>query len=120
GAGAIAWDHPSEGRPTFNGPAVMGTVTVNRATKGGHVGPGFLGLSFEKSHMTDGFFAPGNAPLVALFRLLGPCVLRIGANDVDRTTWDPAAQPVPGGSIARVVGTVAVDALAAFARATGW
>jgi len=47
-------------------------------------------------------------------------VLRIGANDADRTTWDPAALPVAGGTISRTVGTVAVDRLAAFAQMTGW
>jgi hypothetical protein len=120
GPAAIAWERPIDGRPTFAGPTVMGSVTVNRAMRAGRVEPGFLGLSFEKSHLTDAFFAPGNAPLVALFRLLGPCVLRIGANDVDRTTWDPAAQPVAAGTFGHTVGTAAVDALAAFLRATGW
>jgi hypothetical protein len=120
GMASIGWDRAVDGRPAFGGPSVKVAVSVNRAARAGRVGPGFLGFSFEKSHLTDGFFSPANAPLVALFRLLGPGVLRIGANDVDRTTWEPAAQPVMGGSIARVVGTAAVDALAAFVHATGW
>jgi hypothetical protein len=102
------------------GTAVAGTVMVNHATTTGKIGLGFLGLSFEKSHMTDGFFTPNNAPLVALFKLLGPCVLRIGANDADRTTWQPTAMPVMGGTISPNVGTVEVDALADFLKATGW
>jgi hypothetical protein len=86
----------------------------------GKVAPGFVGLSFEKSHMTDGFFTPRNAPLVALFKLLGPSVLRIGANDADRTTWSPGTMPVSGPPFPTTVGTVEVDDLAAFLDATGW
>jgi hypothetical protein len=86
----------------------------------GRVAPGFVGLSFEKSHMTDGFFTPRNAPLIALFKLLGAGVLRIGANDADRTTWSPGATPVSGPPFPTTVGTVEVDDLAAFLDATGW
>jgi hypothetical protein len=117
---ADLWSAASGPPPAWAGPTVPGTITVDRGKVLGRVGQGFLGLSFEKSHMTDGFFSPDHAALVALFRLLGPCVLRIGANDADRTTWDPAAPPVMGGSISRTVGTAAVDALAGFLKATGW
>jgi hypothetical protein len=95
-------------------------VSVARDKVVGTIAQGFLGLSYEKSHLTDNFLRPDHAPLVALFKLLGPGVLRIGANDADRTTWDAAAQPVMGGTISRTVGTVAVDRLAAFIAATGW
>src|SRR5205085_2659853 len=78
----------------------------------------FLGLSLEKTHMTDGFFAPGNAPLVALFKLLGPAVLRLGGHDVDKCTWAPGATPNQPGHFGTTVGTTAVDALATFL--TGW
>jgi len=114
------WSNPVAGGPAWTGPVVPGTVAVARGMTVGTIGPGFLGLSFEKSHMTDNFFRPDHAPLVALFKLLGPGVLRLGANDADRTNWDPAALPVMGGTISRTVGTVAVDALAAFIQATGW
>jgi hypothetical protein len=114
------WSNPTSGGPAWTGPSVPGTVTVARGTAVGTISQGFLGLSFEKSHLTDNFFRPDHAPLVALFRLLGPGVLRIGANDADRTTWDPAAVPVMGGTISRTVGAAAVDALAAFVKATDW
>lgn len=114
------WSNPVGGGPAWTGATVAGTVAVDRGTAVGAIAQGFLGLSFEKSHMTDDFFRPDHAPLVALFKLLGPGVLRIGANDVDRTSWDPAARPVMGGTISRTVGTVAVDRLAAFVEATGW
>ncbi|MDP9034438.1 MAG: glycosyl hydrolase family 79 C-terminal domain-containing protein [Myxococcota bacterium] len=70
--------------------------------------------------MTDAFFTGSNAPLIALYNLLGPGVMRISANDVDKTTWVPTAPQVAGGSISPNVGTVAVDGLAAFLSATGW
>ena len=37
-----------------------------------------------------------NAPLIALFKLLGPGFVRIGANDVDACTWVPSATPRAG------------------------
>jgi hypothetical protein len=86
----------------------------------GHLAPGFAGFSFEKTHMTDSFFTAGNAPLIALFKLLGPGIVRIGANDVDASTWVPTATPVAGGQTSHNVGTVEVDALAAFLNAAGW
>jgi hypothetical protein len=108
------------GPPPFTGPTVNGTVTVTRATTMGRLAPGFAGFSFEKSHMTDGFFTGTNAPLIAMFKLLGPGVVRIGANDVDKSIWQPSATPVKGGTTTPNVGTADVDALAAFLTATGW
>jgi hypothetical protein len=99
---------------------VDGTVTVTPATVKGRLGPGFAGFSFEKSHMTDGFFTGSNAPLIALFKLLGPGVMRIGANDVDKSVWQASATPVKGGTTTPNVGTADVDALAAFLTATNW
>ncbi len=97
-----------------------GTVTVTRAQTMGHLASGFAGFSFEKTHMTDGFFTGSNAPLIALCKLLGPGFVRIGANDVDASTWVPTATPVPGGQTSHNIGTVEVDALGDFLRATGW
>jgi hypothetical protein len=93
---------------------------VRRTPTTGRLVPGFAGFSFEKTHITDGFFTPTNAPLIALFKLLGPGIMRIGANDVDRATWDPSAPPVAGGMTSLQVGTMDVDSLAEFLRATGW
>ncbi|MDP9002845.1 MAG: hypothetical protein M3O46_22375, partial [Myxococcota bacterium] len=122
GAGYDAsWGTPVDGGPPYSGPSVPGTVTVARATTAGRLGPGFAGFSYEKSHMTDGFFTASNAPLIAMYKLLGPGgVMRIGANDVDKTTWVASAMPVAGGTISPNVGTADVDGLASFLSATGW
>ncbi|MDP9149841.1 MAG: hypothetical protein M3O36_07895 [Myxococcota bacterium] len=97
------------------------TVTLSRGTTVGHVGQGFAGLSFEKTHIANGSLTGQNTALIGLFKLLGPNVLRLGANDVDKVTWAPTA--APGGGAApfpSTIGTADVDALADFLRATGW
>jgi len=114
------WGSPVDGGPTLSGPVVNGTVTVAPGTKAGTVAPGFVGLSYEKSHLTNSFVTGTNAPLIAMCKLLGPSVLRLGGNSVDVTTWDPSAQPVSGGAVGTTIGTVEVDALRAFLDATGW
>jgi hypothetical protein len=111
---------PVEGGPSFGGPTIDGAVTVTRAATMGALPAGFVGFSFEKTHMTDGFFTATNAPLIALFKLLGPGIVRIGANDVDVSTWVPTAKPSGDGLTSTDVGTADVDALAAFLTATGW
>jgi hypothetical protein len=109
-----------DGGPVFTGPTTSGTVTVHRATTMGRLGGGFAGFSFEKTHLSDGFFTATNGPLIAMFKLLGSGIVRIGANDVDNSTWVPTAPPVAGGQASTNIGTVDVDGLAAFLQATGW
>jgi len=99
---------------------VAGTITVTRGTVTGRVAPRFVGLSFEKTHMTDAFFTAQHAPLIALFKLLGPGNVRIGGNDLDYSVWTPNATPVAPGTTSRNVGTVEIDALSDFLSATGW
>jgi hypothetical protein len=102
------------------GTPVAGTVTVDVATTVGKVPPGYLGLSYEKSHLTDSFFTPGNAPLIKLLQLLGSGILRLGGNSVDATSWLATAPPTTGGTIGMHIGTADVDALGQFLNATGW
>jgi hypothetical protein len=96
-------------------PGTAVTVVVGTATTG-RVGAGFVGFSFEKDRVGAGMFDPGNRPLVALFRLLGPSVLRVGGNLVDLVSWNPGGR---GGSPAEVAPDD-VTRLAGFLRATGW
>ncbi len=127
GAGADAagngsiWSSPTDGGgPAVTGPTTTGTVVVNPGKVVGNVQPRFVGLSFEKSHLTDSFFTKDNAPLIAMFNLLGPSLLRIGGNSVDATTWSPTAQPTDAAVLGTTIGTADVDGLAAFLNATGW
>ncbi|MDP9034607.1 MAG: glycosyl hydrolase family 79 C-terminal domain-containing protein [Myxococcota bacterium] len=111
---------PPTGPLPYTGPKVTGTVKVNRASPMGSLAPGYAGFSFEKSHMTDGFFTGTHAPLIEMFKLLGPGYVRLGGHDVDSRHWQASAPPVPGGTTSQMVGTADVDGLAAFLRATGW
>ena len=116
---------PAECRPTIHLPALTGTTTMAtvKVTRGNTIGKlpaGTAGFSFEKSHLSDGFFTGTHAPLIAMFKLLGPGVVRIGADDVNNSVWVPSATFVKGGTTSPNVGTAEVDALAEFLTATGW
>jgi hypothetical protein len=118
--GESDWGTPMDGSVPFAGPTVTGTVTVTRVSSAGQIGPGFAGFSFEKTHMTNGSFTGQNAAAIALFKLVGPTVLRIGADDVDACQWDPNA--LPGGGAppySHSIGTADVDDLGAMLTAAG-
>jgi len=99
---------------------VTGTVTVNRGTTTGTVGKEFLGFSVEKTHLTNSTLNGANAPLIALFKLIGSPVIRIGANDVELCSWVPTKPPAGGGPpYGKQIGTAMVDGLNDFLNATG-
>jgi hypothetical protein len=58
--------------------------------------------------------------MIALFKLLGPSVIRFGGDDVDHETWDPAAASGGGSPFPAKIGMADVDALSDFLDATGW
>jgi hypothetical protein len=117
GAGGTV-DNPP---PALTGTSIAATVQVTRGSPVGRLTAGAAGFSFEKSHLSDGFFTATHAPLVAMFKLLGPSVVRIGADDVNNSVWTPSATSVEKpGTTSPKVGTVEVDALADFLTATGW
>jgi hypothetical protein len=104
------------------GPVVGASITVDPTAKLGTIGPGFVGLSYEKSKLQDGFFRGDNTALVAMVDLLGPSVLRIGGNSVDETVWQTfdAGAPGPDAAAPTVITAADVDGLAAFAKAASW
>ena len=118
--GGVDGPPPSNPPPALTGTTVTGTVKVTRGTVKGHLPAAFAGFSFEKSHMSDGFFVPTHSALVAMFKLLGPGVIRIGADDVNNSVWVPSATFVKAGTTSPNVGTAEVDALAQFLTAAGW
>src|ERR1700735_5184803 len=99
------------------GPVVPASITVDPSTKLGTIGAGFVGLSYEKSHLEGGFFRGDNAALVAMFDLLGPSVLRVGGNSVDSTVWQTYDAGAPSGDAAAPtpITTADVDGLASLA-----
>jgi hypothetical protein len=108
--------HPPTGSPlpVISGPVAQGSLTVT-ATPCGAIPPRFMGLSYEKSAMTYSYFRPSNRHMIALFRLLGDGVLRIGGGSVDQVMWTAAAT----GTHLQVT-PVEIKALAGFLQATGW
>ena len=104
-------------QPTPGQPITSASISVS-ATAVGSIGPAFAGLSYEKSSIIENpyLFTGSNSNLIALFKLLGTSVLRIGGNSVDRNTWTPNGTGQTTGQIA----PGDVNALAAFVKATGW
>ena len=106
--------------PPLTGSTVTATIKVTRGTPIGKLPAGAAGFSFEKSHMSDAFFTGTHTALIAMLKLLGPGVIRIGADDVNNSVWVPSATSVKPGTTSPNVGTAQVDALADFLKATGW
>lgn len=94
---------------------MQATVSVS-STSAGSIGAAFAGLSYEKSSLYGPLFTATNTDLIGLFKRLGPSVLRIGGNSVDRNVWTPNGAGQTAGQIA----PSDVAALAAFVKATGW
>jgi hypothetical protein len=91
------------------------TVSVSSAD-GSRVGSGFAGFSYEKNQVGLDLFDASNTNLVNLFRLLGPNVIRIGGNEVDRINFNPAG----AGGLTTEVAPSDIAKLGGFLRATGW
>ena len=100
--------------PAPAGPSVQADVSFQSVATAVHVDSRFAGLSYEKNKLAVPLFTGTNAALIQLFRLLGPSVLRIGANAVDRSSWNGAIS----GLTAILPGQI--DALADFLQATQW
>jgi hypothetical protein len=86
------------------------------AASAGTIGPAFAGLSYEKSSLYEPLFTASNSNLIGLFKRLGPSVLRVGGNSVDRNVWTPFGVGQTAGQIA----PSDVASLAAFVKAAGW
>jgi len=102
-------------QPVPSGPFTQASLVVT-PTIAGAIGPAFAGLSYEKSQLYGPLFSGSNTDLAALFRMIGPSVLRIGGNSMDRNVWTPDGAGQTSGQIA----PRDVDGLAAFLQATGW
>ncbi|WP_156443082.1 hypothetical protein [Burkholderia sp. RF4-BP95] len=94
----------------------IGTPIAGAATLSSAV----AGLSFEKGLLSKGVFSGSNTALIALFKELGPSVLRIGGNSADKTIWDEGGDINSHGLTAGYTAPSDVGRLADFPRATGW
>jgi hypothetical protein len=102
-------------QPTPSGTITPASLNVT-AVAAGSIGPAFAGLSYEKHQLYGPLFAASNRDLVGIFRRLGPNLLRIGGNSVDKNVWTPNGPGQTAGQIA----PSDVDSLAAFVKAVGW
>jgi hypothetical protein len=104
-------------QPTPSGPLTSASLAIT-ASSAGSIGSAFAGLSYEKGSINQNphLFTGSNSNLIALFKLLGPSILRIGGNSVDRNVWTPNGTGQTTGQIA----PGDIDALAAFVQAAGW
>jgi hypothetical protein len=112
---AAASSSPSNPQPLPSGVLTAATVSVS-ASEIGTIGAGFAGLSYEKDSMAVPRFTPDNTDLIGMFTRLGPSLLRIGGNSVDKTQWTPNGAGQTSGEVA----PADVDALAGFLQASGW
>ncbi|HVY41186.1 MAG TPA: glycosyl hydrolase family 79 C-terminal domain-containing protein [Polyangia bacterium] len=116
----IGWATPVPGGPSGTGTAA--TVKINTGAAVGRIGPDFAGFSYEKTHLMNGSLTSNNKNLIALYKLLGAPLTRIGANDVERCTWTgtgPAPSQPNGKPFAVKVTTGGVDQFCGFLAATG-
>ena len=103
-------------------PEAQGTtlqLQVDDKHPGVSIAPDFLGLSFEMSQITDSnYFNSSNTSFVELIKNLGPGILRIGANGVDKTFWtgQKRTSSTPKDSIT----TTDIDRFKIFVNAIHW
>jgi len=102
-------------QPVPSGPLTPTTVTI-ASTQVGTIPKRFVGLSYEKSKLSQPLFSGGNTDLIGLLQRLGTGLLRIGGNSVDETIWNATGAGQTSGQTA----PSDVDALAAFLSAAGW
>jgi hypothetical protein len=79
------------------------TVSVLSEKTIGAIPSNFIGLSYEKSAVTENHFRPDNLVLVNLHKNLGSGVLRFGGNKVELTQWsreEPKEKPAKGTFVA--------------------
>jgi hypothetical protein len=97
-------------------------VTVNPNTTVGTIGADFTGFSYEKTHVMNGSLTSSNTNMIALYKLLGSPMMRVGANDVEVCSWGGtgAAPAQPNGQpFATKITSGGVDQLCGFLAATG-
>jgi hypothetical protein len=70
-------------------------VQVETAHPQASIPSGAIGLSTETSELGDGHLTATHRRLVALMRMLGPAVLRIGGDSVDESWWTAGGEAAP-------------------------
>ena len=112
----------SAGGTSSTGTGTPATVTVDPSTTVGTIGADFTGFSYEKTHIMNGSLTSSNTNMIALYKLLGSPMVRVGANDVERCKWfgTGTAPSQPNGQPFNTkITTGGVDQFCGFLAATG-
>jgi hypothetical protein len=96
--------------------SIKASVTFSADSNGAVLNSNFAGFSYEKNTVSKPLFSGDNAALIQLFKNLGPGILRIGGNSVDKTSWNASGLGLKAGEAS----PPDVARLAAFLQATGW
>lgn len=94
-------------------------LTVERRHPGREFTLGAVGLSTEARELGTEDLSASRRSLVALMRLLGPGVLRVGGSSLDYSWWTSNNEPAPGWATNVVTPTDLVR-LRGLLAATGW
>lgn len=94
-------------------------LTVTSAHPGKEFALGAIGLSIETEELTTQALSADQKSLVALMRLLGPGVLRIGGNSLDSSSWTSDDKQPPAWATS-VVTPAALFNLRDLLAATDW
>jgi hypothetical protein len=109
-----AFGNSSSAPSVPSAPSIQGSLIVG-ATSIGSIPSRFIGLSYEKLTMSYAYFHPSNHNLIALFRRLGPGVLRLGGGSVDHLLWTSDAT----GTHTQIT-SASIKDLGRFLTAAGW
>lgn len=112
-AGAWTWARAGSAIPSTP------LLRIDTSEPGGEFAPGAVGLSMEAFELGSGHLRSEHRRLVRLMRLLGPSVLRIGANSIDTSWWTASREPRPAWAN-NIVTPADLSVLAGLLRATGW
>jgi len=100
-------------------PAAAVAVGIDETRTGATIPGGFLGLSIDTPALAMPAMQPPFPALENLLEGLGPGLLRISGDEVDRTQWSPVPAPPAPWSRATVTPQDLAN-LATLASATGW
>jgi hypothetical protein len=99
--------------------APLPVLRVDTRDLGAEFAPGAVGLSTETQSLGAGYITAARRPLVRLMKLLGPSVLRIGGDSVDRSWWTSRGEPAPAWAT-NTVTPEDLQILHGLMVATGW
>jgi hypothetical protein len=92
------------------------SVTIQPSSSPATLRSTFNGFSYEKSNLTGPLLSPDNNSLIALYKLLGPGVVRSGGNSADQINWNPRG----AGMTPHEISPPDIQRIAAFLRKVDW